>query len=215
MGVEPKVVRNHLFKPHPVPGFDCVTVGRRDHCHFLRTIGIAVDELVIADLGHGLHRLSVSIKEPHLAVGKRLRLGSEKHGRETVLYSPDVQALVAGHHYRCATLGLEEQAALVVLIGKVFRDVVADTRLQAVKESVLHGVLLLSLVLNICHRSQHSHRHRPFTVDTWSSWYRFDEASINFYISCSLWQIIKRQSRKMYLQIPSGALKRQSVSPLG
>ena len=47
LGMEPEMVRDHLLKPHLAPGFDCISIGCGDHCHFLRTLGIAVDEWVI------------------------------------------------------------------------------------------------------------------------------------------------------------------------
>nr|DAQ25713.1 MAG TPA: hypothetical protein [Caudoviricetes sp.] len=148
-GVEPEVVRYHLFDPHSALRLDCAAVGCGDHCHFLRTLSVAVDEWVILDVCHGLHRLSVCIEEPTFAVGQCFCLCSEEHGGETILHLPDIQALVTGHHYGCATLGLEEQAALIVLLGEVLSAEIVDARLQAVKESVFHSVLLLSLILGV------------------------------------------------------------------
>ena len=56
---------------------------------------------------------------------------------------------MTGNHHGCTTLSLEEQAALIVLLGEVLGAEIVDARLQAVKESVFHGVLLLSLSLGI------------------------------------------------------------------
>ena len=52
-GVESEIVWDHFFKPQLAPGSDCIAIGCGDHCHFLRTLGIAVDEWVIHDFRHG------------------------------------------------------------------------------------------------------------------------------------------------------------------
>ena len=54
-GVEPEVVRYHLFDPHSTLTLDCVAIERGDHCHFFRALYVTVDEWVISDLSHGLH----------------------------------------------------------------------------------------------------------------------------------------------------------------
>lgn len=55
LGAKPEVVRNHLLKPHSALTLDCVAIERGNHCHFLCTLDVTVDEWVISDLSHGLH----------------------------------------------------------------------------------------------------------------------------------------------------------------
>ena len=146
---EPEVVRDHLLKPHFALRLDCGLIGYGDHRHLLRTLGVAVDEWVILDFRHGLHRLSICIQESALAVGQCFCLCAEEYGRASILHLPDVQTLVTGYHNRCAMLVLQYQTALIVLLGKVLGTVAVDARLHPVENSVFHSVLLLSLRLGV------------------------------------------------------------------
>jgi len=62
LGAEPEVVRYHLFDPHSALTLDCIAIERGDHCHFLCTLDVTVDEWVVTDLGHGLYHPSAEIE---------------------------------------------------------------------------------------------------------------------------------------------------------
>lgn len=62
LGVEPEVMRYHLFDPHSALRLDCVAIERGDHCHFLRTLDVTVDEWVVMDSGHGLCHPSAEVE---------------------------------------------------------------------------------------------------------------------------------------------------------
>ena len=138
LGVEPEVVRDHLLKPHPAPGFGCVTVGRGDHCHFLFTLGIAVDEWVVADLDHVLHCLSVSVQKTAPAICQRFCFRSEAHGGKSVLHFPEIHLLVTGHRHWHTTPVLEDDVAVIVTLVKILGTEVFVPRLYAVEELVSH-----------------------------------------------------------------------------
>jgi hypothetical protein len=139
---EPEVVRDHLLKPHTAPALDCVAVGGGDHSHLLRPFSVAVDEWVVTDLVHGLHRPSVLVEEAASAVSQGLRLRTEEHSGEAALHLPDVILLVAGYRYGHTTLVLEQRMAVIGPLGKVPGVEVLDTRLLAVEKVKFHICLL-------------------------------------------------------------------------
>ena len=144
---EPEIVGNHLLQPHTGLRSDCVLMGRGDQGCFFCPLGVTVDEGIIQDFGHGSHRLSVCIVEPAFAVGQRVCSGSEEHGGKAVLNLPDVQFPVAGYHHRSSPPCLEEKVAHIPFPGKIPGPEVSDVRFRAIEKSVLHKILLLSLVL--------------------------------------------------------------------
>ena len=144
---EPEIVGNHLLQPHTGLRSDRVLMGRGDHGCFLAPLGVTVDEGVIQDFGHGSHRLSVRIVEPAFAVGQRVCSGSEEYGGKAVLHLPDVQFPVAGYRHGRSPPCLEEEVAHIPFPGKIPGSEVSDVRFRAVEKSVLHKILLLSLVL--------------------------------------------------------------------
>ena len=160
LGVEPEVVRDHLFKPHLALCLDCGTVGCGDHCHFLRTLGIAVNEWVILDIRHGSHRLSVCVKESTLAVCQCLCLCSEEYGGETILHLPEIHLLVTGHRHGHTTRVLEDDVAVIVTLGKILGTEIFDTRLNAVEEFVSYFSAPFVGFGCMGHRVLRNHRHR-------------------------------------------------------
>lgn len=138
---EPEIVGNHLLQPHSGLRSDCVLKGRGDHGYFLAPLGVTVDKGVIQDFGHGLHRLSVRIVEPALAVGQRVCSGSEENGGKAVLNLPDVQFPVAGQRHGSSPPCLEEKVAHIPFPGKILGPEVSDVRFGAVEKSVLHNNL--------------------------------------------------------------------------
>ena len=147
-GVEPEVVRDHFLKPHLALRLDCAAVECRDHCHLFRTFGIAVDEWVVADLGHGLHRLSVSVQKSAPAICQCLCLRTEEYGGKAVLHFPEIHRLVTGYRHGHTTLILEDDVAVIVALVEILGTEVVDTRLHAAEEFVSH-FLLLSLLLGV------------------------------------------------------------------
>ena len=173
---EPEIVGNHLLQPHTGLRSDCVLMGCGDHGYFLAPLGITVDEGVIQDLGHGLHRLSVCIVEPALAVGQRVCSGSEEHGGKAVLHLPDVQFPVAGYRHGSPPPGLEEKVAHIPFSGKISGSQGSDVRLHAIEKSVLHKNLAPFVgFLDAGHRVLYNHRHHLLAVGTWSAKGHFDE----------------------------------------
>lgn len=158
--VEPEVVRDHLFKPHLALCLDCGTVGRGDHCHFLRTLGIAVNEWVIADVQHGLHRLSVSVQKTSPAICQRFCLRTEEYGGKAVLHLPEIHLLLTGHRHGHTTLVLEDDVAVIVTLVEILWTEIFDTRLNAVEEFV--SLFSAPFVGFGCmgHRVLCNHRHR-------------------------------------------------------
>ena len=138
LGEEPEVVRHHFLKPHTALRFDCVSVERGDHCRFLCVIGVAIDERVISDIGHGLHHSSVIIEEPSSAVSHSFCFRTEKHSGQAPLYLPDVQNGIPSNDDGNAVLGLEKHLTLVAVTGKVLGTVLFDNRLSAEKEFESH-----------------------------------------------------------------------------
>ena len=138
-GMEPEVVGYHFFQPHTAPALDCVAVGSGYHSHLFRPFSVAVDEGVIQDLGHGLHRLSVPVIEPTFAVGQRLFLRSEEHSGEAALHLPDALLFVLGYRHGHTAFVLEDDMAVIVALREVPGTEILDTQLDAVEESVFHG----------------------------------------------------------------------------
>jgi len=160
LAVEPEVVRNHLLKPHLALCLDCVAVGRGYHCHLLRTIGITVDEWVVTDFGHGLHRLSVSVQKTTSAICQCLCLRTEEYGGKAVLHFPEIHRLVTGHRHGHTTLVLEDDMAVIVTLGEILGTEIFDTRLNAVEEFVSHFSAPFVDFGYMGHRVLRNHRHR-------------------------------------------------------
>jgi hypothetical protein len=115
---ESEVMGNYFLQPHLARGHDGVSLQGGEHGHLLRALSVAVDEGVISDLGHGLHRLSIQIQKAILAVSQGLSLCGEHHGTETMLHFPDVPVLVLRDRHRLPLLGLEQHLTFVIATGE-------------------------------------------------------------------------------------------------
>ena len=138
VAAEPEVVGDHFLQPQTALRHDGVVVQRGEHGHFLCTLGVTVDEGIIADLGHGSHRPSIKIQKPALAIGQRFCLCAKTHGAEAVVYFPDARVLMLGNDHRLPLLSGKQHLALILAPGEAVFISVGQLGLRTVIESSFH-----------------------------------------------------------------------------
>ena len=113
---------------------------------FHAAFAVTVDDRVVSCALHGSHRLSVQVKETAFAVGKCFIIGGEEYCGETEAHSPDASILVLGDRHRLSLAVLQEQFALISLIGEMVCVLLTEFRLAAEEEfesNIVHTPLLI------------------------------------------------------------------------
>lgn len=116
-----------------------LTVTGEQGC-FHAALAVTVDDRIISCALHGLHRLSVQVKETAFAVGKCFIIGGKEYRGEAEAHHPNAGVLVLGDRHRLSLPVLQEQFALVFFIGETGSVLLTEFRLTAEEEFEFHIV---------------------------------------------------------------------------
>ena len=141
------VVGNRFLQPETMIFADSVLAVAGEQGGFHAALAVTVDNRIVSCAFHGLHRLSVQVKETAFAVGKCFIIDGEEHGGETEAHSPDASVLVLGYSHRLSLTILQEQFALVSLVGETGSVLLTEFRLAAEEEFESHIVHTPLLIL--------------------------------------------------------------------
>ena len=108
---------------------------------------VTVDDRIVSCAFHGSHHLPVQVKETAFAVGKCFIIGGEEYRGEAKAHSPNASVLVLGDRHRLSLAVLQEQFALVFLIGETGSVLLTEFRLAAEEEFESHIVHTPLLIL--------------------------------------------------------------------